>query len=106
MIKRTMPTLLVAALAAVGLSQTAEPAQRPQPQTSSLQWIWYDEGDPLTNAPAGTRYFRKTVDVGRAVEEAQLDITADDAFRVRINGVEVGAGDTWKTVYRFDVAKH
>ena len=73
------------------------------------KWIWTTEGNALQAAPAGTRYFRQTFainrDVQKPVDEAFLDITADDAFEVYVNGVKVGSGNTWKRVYRFDVAK-
>src|SRR5262249_41569317 len=75
-------------------------------QAAGVQWIWHDEGDPLKEAPAETRYFRRTFDVGRAVEQAQLDVTADRSFRVWLHGVEVGSGDAPKTGPRFAAAKH
>jgi putative heme-binding domain-containing protein len=104
MIKRIASALLVAALAVFALGWPSGPAHA-QP-AAGVQWIWHDEGDPLKEAPAETRYFRRTFDVGRAVEEAQLDVTADRSFRVWLNGVEVGSGDDPKTVRRFDVARH
>jgi putative heme-binding domain-containing protein len=77
--------------------------------TSAVQWIWFDEGDPAREAPAETRYFRKvfTIDrpVQKVVDEGTLDITADDAFRVWVNGTEIGSGDRWQRVYQFDVMK-
>src|SRR6516162_573021 len=71
-----------------------------------LQWIWFDEGDPARDAPAQTRFFRKSFDHNRTVDEAILDITADDEFTVWFNGTLVGKGDDWKRVYSFDVKKH
>ncbi len=73
---------------------------------SGVQWIWFNEGDPATSAPAGNRYFRHSFTVGRWADEATLDITADNAFTVWINGHKVGSGDDWKKVYRFDVRSH
>jgi putative heme-binding domain-containing protein len=73
---------------------------------SGVQWIWFNEGDPVNNAPAGTRYFRRAFNVSRWADEATLDITADNAFTVWFNGVKVGSGDDWKKVYRFDVRPH
>ncbi|MFO0809754.1 MAG: HEAT repeat domain-containing protein [Gemmataceae bacterium] len=88
------------ALAAALVSPSPTPAQ-----SGGVQWIWFDEGDPLKDAPAGTRYFRKTLTLGGIVDVATLDITADDAFTVWVNGTKVGSGDTWKQIYRFDVKK-
>jgi putative heme-binding domain-containing protein len=75
-------------------------------QEPRLQWIWFDEGDPAKAAPAGTRYFRRTLNMSRTVDEAILDITADDQFTVWLNGTLIGKGDNWKRVYSFDVKKH
>lgn len=73
------------------------------------KWVWANEGDALKSAPTGTRYFRKTFtinrDIQKPVDEAFLDITADDTFEVYVNGQKVGSGNSWKRVYRFDVAK-
>src|SRR5262245_10342222 len=73
---------------------------------SGVQWIWPNEGDAVNSAPAGTRYFRRAFSVGRWADEATLDITADNAFTVWVNGAKVGGGDDWKKVYRFDVRPH
>ena len=43
--------------------------------------------------------------VPNPIDEAALDITADNAFTVWVNGVEVGKGDDWKVVQHFDVKK-
>lgn len=73
---------------------------------SDVQWIWFNEGDPTISAPEGTRFFRRTLKVARSADEAVLDITADNAFTVWINGNLVGSGDDWKKIYRFDIRKH
>jgi len=70
---------------------------------ASLQWIWFDEGDPAVSAPVATRFFRRAFTLPGPAEEGTLDITADDAFTVWLNGVQVGKGNTHKHVYRFDV---
>src|SRR5262249_52198953 len=74
-----------------------------------VQWIWFNEGDPAQSAPAETRYFRKVFQIDRpvqkVVDEGTLDITADNVFTVWVNGHEVGKGDQWQKVYRFDVTK-
>src|SRR5262249_2032878 len=76
----------------------------------AVQWIWFDEGDPLRDPPAEARYFRKGFTIARpvqkVVDEGTLDITADDAFRAWVNGREIGSGNTWQRVYQFDVMKH
>jgi putative heme-binding domain-containing protein len=71
-----------------------------------VQWIWLNEGDPLKKAPAEACYFRRAFDVPRVVDEATIDITADKAFTLFVNGTQVGKGDNPKRVYHFDVKKH
>jgi putative heme-binding domain-containing protein len=73
---------------------------------SGVQWIWSGDGDAITNAPAGDRYFRRAFSVGRFADEATLDITADSGFTVWVNGVKIGHGNDWKKVYRFDIRPH
>jgi hypothetical protein len=68
-----------------------------------VQWIWFNEGDPASDAPAETRYFRRTFNLPEPPDEATLDITADNQFVVWLNGVAVGRGDDWMRVSSFDV---
>ncbi|WP_162794840.1 family 78 glycoside hydrolase catalytic domain [Nonomuraea lactucae] len=63
------------------------------PDLTGTKWIWYPEGDPLRSAPAGTRYFRKSVDLTALPPTARLILTVDDGFTAWVNGVEVGARD-------------
>jgi putative heme-binding domain-containing protein len=100
--------LLSGLLALAGLAALTLPATRTAraADTTGVQWIWFDEGDPLVDAPAATRYFRRAFKFDRAVDEATLELTADNAFTVWINGVQVGSGDDWKRVERFDVKKY
>ncbi|MFG2635431.1 family 78 glycoside hydrolase catalytic domain [Streptomyces sp. NPDC048362] len=59
---------------------------------SPARWIWYPEGDPRTDAPAGHRYFRRefTVAAGE-VTDAQLVVTGDDTVDVWLNGKPLAA---------------
>jgi alpha-L-rhamnosidase len=73
-------------------------------------WIWYPEGNPADSAPAGTRYFRRTFDLpaGEQISPAELQITADDAFTVYVNGQVMAqspaVGDAWRSASTVDVA--
>src|SRR5262245_616547 len=97
--------LLVVLVAAVCCTRNAEAQPAP-----AVQWVWFNEGDPAREAPAGTRYFRTVFKIDRPVEkvvdEGTLDITADDPFTVWVNGAEVGKGDDSRKVFCFDVQKH
>ncbi len=73
----------------------------------SASWIWTGEGKPRKEAPAGTRFFRRTVDLpaGCMVRAARICLTADNAFTLFVNGVKVGSGKEWSRARVLDVAK-
>jgi len=84
-----MRTLLLLALVApLAIAQEADPPR--------VEWIWTADGDPKADAPAMARYFRKTFELPEAGIGAWLEIAADNAYVAYLNGVEVGAGDTWE----------
>ena len=68
-------------------------------------WIWYPEGRPAEDAPAAARYFRCRFELPSAARLAELHVAADDACEVYVNGVRVGANDTWRQAAVFSVAK-
>ncbi len=104
--------LLLASLYCLGLLclVTGQPwlihAQAP----GAMQWIWFDEGNPLEGAPADARYFRRVFDLDRpqaaAIASATLEITADNRFIVWLNGSRIGQGDSWERLHRFNVLRH
>jgi hypothetical protein len=70
------------------------------------QWIWAPEGNPAASAPGGaTRHFRRIipVDPRRTLLSAQVQLTADNEFTVRVNGAVVAQGDDFRTVYTADI---
>ncbi|MBE0536479.1 MAG: hypothetical protein IH624_12500 [Phycisphaerae bacterium] len=79
-----------------------EPTARPIEQAN---WIWYPEGNPAVSVEPCSRYFRHTfhVDAGKPIRSAQLEITADNAFEVWINGVQFTSGSNFHTIYAMDV---
>ena len=79
-----------AMLAAVCMLSAASQAAAQTPVDA--HWIWFDEGDPATAAPAGKVWFRFEV---RADEPSTGDvrIACDDRFTLWINGQRIGTGD-------------
>lgn len=67
---------------------------------SEAQWIWSpgQEGD----IPSGSCYFRKTIQTEQP-ERAEIQITADDAYELYVNGRKVGEGKNWKVMNTHDV---
>jgi putative heme-binding domain-containing protein len=105
MTRRLLPLFGLAALAALGLRSwqaQAQPAPAPQ-------WIWYDEGNPLQDAPAETCFFRRAFTLDRpgakGPDDAALEITADNGYAVWVNGTEVGSGNDWMALQTYDVKK-
>jgi hypothetical protein len=83
--------------------------QKPAP-LADCAWVWYPDENPGANAPAGVRYFRKTLTIpaGTAVKNASLALTADNEIDVFVNGrkVEIGAERVaWQAVKNLNVAE-
>lgn len=65
------------------------------------QWIWFDEGDPLQDAPAGKVWFRKEVR-GQGPSTGQIRVACDDSFELWVNGQRIGSGKAGKS-YRYNL---
>ena len=76
------------------------------PTLEGASWVWFPGGNPLTSAPIGTRFFRKTFSLapGRTAQNARLRVLADNSATIFVNGREVGrVQNSWKTTESFDV---
>ncbi len=84
-----------AVLAMVGQGRAEEKAAEPQ-------WIWFNEGDPLTEAPKGKVWFRLEA---KALQPCTgvLQIACDNHFVLWVNGKRLGEGDLGK-LYKFNLA--
>jgi alpha-L-rhamnosidase len=71
------------------------------------QWIWHPGENAASAAPAGTRHFRRTLDLpgGSKLVSAKVRITADDSFTLTINGREIASGSSWMQPVHADIAK-
>ncbi|MGB2958866.1 MAG: hypothetical protein WBD30_08255, partial [Bacteroidota bacterium] len=75
----------------------------------TAQWIWLAD-DPVTDVPAGKRYFAHVFEIqtGKSIRRADLMLTADDSYRLFINGTEASesppAIDSWKTPQLHEVS--
>ncbi len=82
--------------------------QRAESETLDLkaaQWIWTDEGNPLQSAPTGSRWFRKSFEIpsDRAIQSAVCAATADDSFKLFVNGRRIRSGTTHTTAACFEM---
>ncbi|KAA9041189.1 hypothetical protein FW778_03905 [Ginsengibacter hankyongi] len=67
-------------------------------------WIsYYDYSMHLSPLGGGTVYFRKNIVANGAVKDASLDITADEAYELFINGKLVGKNANWKNVDHYSI---
>lgn len=67
-------------------------------------WIWYPEGNPREEAPAETRYFRRTFELAdQPVENARLAILTDGDAEFYLNGETLGNADRYETAKVFNL---
>ena len=84
-----------------------EPARREAGKQvlGDAQWVWFPEGQPEKAAPAGTRYFRRAINIptDRAVKRATLFFTADNGGEFYINGKKAGGATDFHAAAQCDV---
>ncbi len=61
---------------------------------AKAKWIWNDK-DAATAAPPGKLYFRRVIEVKPGLVAFKAILTADNEFRLYINGKEVSHGEEW-----------
>jgi len=71
----------------------------------SGSWIWFDRGNPAHDAAAGDVHFRYSWDIGdvRSLKAASVEATADNSYRLKVNGKRVLSGDNWQHIGRAQV---
>jgi hypothetical protein len=81
-----------------------------QVDLGGAQWIWADEPgmDPVRNAAAGKRVFQKRIQIpaGAKITSGAALFTADNRFKLVINGIAAGEGNDWQKPTRLDVTSH
>jgi len=73
----------------------------------SPHWIWL----PGAQSQHGRAYFRRSVTLDEPPHQAWISLTADNGYRLFINGAEMGADSGyseshWQRAERFDIASH
>ena len=74
----------------------------PEPRLiRQAKWIWHAEAKSGTSPPPTTRFFRRVVTIAdsKRVRCARVEITADNDFRLWINGRTVAQGSNFHQVY-------
>ena len=79
-----------------------------KPDLSGASWIWSPGEDAVKSAPIGTRYFRKefTVPEGRELASAMCVVTADNSFKMFLNGRRIQNGNNFKEATAANVKEH
>ncbi|MCZ7636553.1 MAG: DUF1553 domain-containing protein [Verrucomicrobia bacterium] len=75
-----------------------------RPPLPSTQWIWTEPG-AAQGAPPGTVYFRKTFHLDTLPAQTLVLATADNRFRLFLNGHEIGTGEDWKRLRVLDLRR-
>jgi alpha-L-rhamnosidase len=72
---------------------------------AGTSWIWFPEGQPQEAAPAGERYFRRTVVMpsDRKIISAKFEYAGDSMCRGWLNGRDLGARASYHVVKDNDV---
>ncbi|MHB9005338.1 MAG: DUF1549 domain-containing protein [Limisphaerales bacterium] len=76
----------------------------PDPQPAP-RWIWAGP-DAAQGVAPGSIYLRKTFHLDAPPAQALIMASADNRFRLLVNGTEIGSSDDWNKVRLFDVREH
>lgn len=95
---RYTPSLLLLLSVSLGCFSSPLPAAD---VWTGASWVW----DELGATSGEPRYFRHAFELKAKPKSAQVQITADNHYELRINGKKVGADGSWNSVETYDVAK-
>jgi alpha-L-rhamnosidase len=75
---------------------------------SNAKWIWCPEAGADAGAPIGTRYFRTEffIPQGREVASAVCAVTADNSYKMFLNGRRIRNGNNFKEIVTGDVKEY
>ena len=96
--------MIVAAAVALGLAAGSTPAVFGfQREATAPHWIWHRSAtsSETRSFPAETRYFRKAFRVKEG-SRLVLDVTADNAFSLYLDGKLVAEGNDWASARHFE----
>lgn len=80
-----------------GMPQTGHGAEAPTPS-----WIW-GSADAQREAASGQCEFRRRFQLSASATQAQLELSCDDRYVLRVNGRVIGLGANWKQWEAYDV---
>ena len=71
----------------------------------SASWIWFHEENAKGEMPKGSVFLRKQVHLDGVPSTGRISISADDHFKLTVNGATAGSGDGWQSVHTLDISK-
>ena len=72
-------------------------------QSGDAQWIW-SPAHAKDKIPVGDCFFRKSFQL-KSPEMGEIQITADNQFKLFVNGQPAGQGNDWRQMQVFDVSE-
>ena len=71
------------------------------------KWVWFPEGEPQKNAPVGTRFFRRKIDIpsDRKIKQARSKLVVDNEGTLFVNGQEVQKFSGWTSPSTLNIAE-
>jgi hypothetical protein len=83
---------------AVSIHGSVPPGQEEELSLAASSWIWHPDEDGASSAAAGTKYFRRIIQVdASALRTARILVSADNSYTLWINGKQVHKGSDWQT---------
>lgn len=78
----------------------------PRPKIEQASWIWFPEGEPQKDAPAGKRLFRLRFELPNdgGPKRGIIGLAVDDSFSAQLNGKGLGSGAGWREFTKLDTA--
>ncbi len=101
-LSKPLPLILLT-LIGIGLTLIIPaPVTKSQEGATPPHWVWYPD-DPVGQAPAQTRYFRKVFRV-KELSRLTLDVTADNRYTLWLDGQELASGSDWTFAKHLELA--
>ncbi|UCG47832.1 MAG: family 78 glycoside hydrolase catalytic domain [Phycisphaerales bacterium] len=74
---------------------------------AGCKWVWFPEGEPQKNAPVGTRFFRRRIEIpaGKKIARGRFRLVADNEGMLYVNEQDVQKFSGWTPTYTFDVTE-
>jgi len=91
----------------VSIHGSVPPGQDKELTLAASSWIWQADEDGAASAAAGTKYFRRVIQVDPStLSAARMLVSADNSYTLWINGKEVHHGSDWQNPDEVSITEH